>query len=57
MHYKLLVIIQFWVPIKKKKTKYKKKTKKYIAVRRRHKGAQKMAKDWLRKFKNTKIEI
>jgi hypothetical protein len=34
-----------------------KKPKKYIAVGRWYKDAQKMAKDWLRKFKNTKIEI
>jgi len=46
---------------KKKKSKNQKhclkKTKKYITVRRGHKGAQKIAKDWLRKFKNTNIKI
>jgi hypothetical protein len=42
---------------KKNKKHCWKKTKKYIAVRRRHSGAQKMVKDWMRKFKNTKIEI
>jgi len=34
-----------------------KNTKKYIVVRRRHMGTQKMVKDWLRKFRNIKIEI
>jgi hypothetical protein len=34
-----------------------KNTKKYIEVRRRHRDAQKMVKDWLRKFKNIKIKI
>jgi hypothetical protein len=46
---------------KKKKRKKEKKlseeNKKYIVVRREHKNAQKMAQDWLRKFKNIKIEI
>jgi hypothetical protein len=41
----------------KKKKNCRKKTKKYIVVRREHKNAQKMAQDWLRKFKNIKIEI
>jgi hypothetical protein len=35
----------------------RKKTKKYVTVRRGHKGAQKITKDWLRKFKNTTIKI
>jgi len=30
---------------------------KYIAVKGGHKAAQKIVKYWLRKFKNTKIEI
>jgi hypothetical protein len=51
----------FKSPHKKKKSKNqkhcRKKTKKYITVRRGHKGAQKIAKDWPRKFKNTKIKI
>jgi hypothetical protein len=34
-----------------------KKTKKYIVVRRIHRGAQKIVKDWLRKFINTNIKI
>jgi hypothetical protein len=42
---------------KKNKKHYRKKTKKYIAVRRGHRGAQNIAKDWLRKFKNTTIKI
>jgi len=41
-----------------KKIKYiQKKNKKIIAVKRRCQNAQKMAKNWLRRFKNTKIEI
>jgi hypothetical protein len=42
---------------KKEKNNCWKKTKKYIAVRRGHGGAQRMVKDWLRKLKNTKIKI
>jgi hypothetical protein len=43
-------------PHKKKKEKIQ-KVKKIIAVRRGCWGAQKMVKNWLRRFKNTKIEI
>jgi len=35
----------------------RKKLKIYILVRKGHRDAQKIAKDWLRKFENTKIEI
>jgi hypothetical protein len=42
---------------KKNKNKCQKKTKKYIALKRRYKGAQKMAKDWLRKFKNQRLRF
>jgi hypothetical protein len=34
-----------------------KKSKKIIAVRRGCRSAQKMARNWLRRFKNIKIEI
>ena len=62
----IFVVTYFWVPTQKKKKKKKKRkkekklseeNKKYIVVRREHKNAQKMAQDWLRKFKNIKIEI
>jgi hypothetical protein len=61
-----LLLPIFESPHKKKKKKKKKRkkekklseeNKKYIVVRREHKNAQKMAQDWLRKFKNIKIEI
>jgi hypothetical protein len=49
---------------KKRKKKKKSKNncrmntkKKYIAMSRGHRDTQKMTKDWLRKFKNTRIEI
>jgi len=48
---------------RKEKRKYKKKKKllgenqKYIQVRRGYQSAQKIAKDWLRRIKNTKIKI
>jgi hypothetical protein len=35
----------------------RKKLKIYLLVRKEHRDAQKIAKDWLRKFENTKIEI
>jgi len=49
---------------RKEKRKYKKKKKKllrenqkYIQVRRGYQSDQKIAKDWLRRIKNTKIKI
>jgi ribosomal protein S17 len=54
----------FGSPRKKKKRKYKKikkiyseENQKIIVVRRECRRVQKMIKNWLRRFKNTKIEI
>jgi len=52
----ILVVTYFLVPIKKIKKIIERKQKN-IAVKRRYRGAEKMAKDWMRKLKNTKIEI
>jgi len=57
------VVTYFWVPTqirrkcKKIKNIFERKIKKIIALKRGCQNAQKMAKNWLRKFKNTKIEI
>jgi hypothetical protein len=58
------VVTHFFVLIEKKRENTKRSKnlleenpKKYIRVKRRHKGAQKVTKDWLRKFKNIKIKI
>jgi len=54
------VVTHFWVPAQKI-IKYKKKSRKYyqkiIAVRRGCQSALKMVKNWLRRFKITKIKI
>jgi hypothetical protein len=52
----------FGSPQKKKNTRkskniFTRKPKKIIAVRKRCWNAQKMTKNWLRRFKNTKIKI
>jgi len=57
---RILLISIFRSPQRKRKKNKKncqKKTKKYIALKRRYKGAQKMAKDWLRKFKNQRLRF
>jgi len=59
----LLVLLPiFRIPIQKGENKKKsriirRKTKKYILVRKGHQEALKMAKVWLRRLKNTKIGI
>jgi hypothetical protein len=59
----LLVLLPiFGIPIQKEENEKKsriirRKTKKYILVRKGHQGALKMAKVWLRRLKNTKIGI
>jgi hypothetical protein len=42
---------------KNKKIYSNEKSKKIITVKKRCQNAQKMTKNWLRRFKNTKIEI
>jgi hypothetical protein len=62
-NFKRDVITYFWVPAQKgentEKIKkiYLEEIKKIIAVKRGCQSAQKIAKNWLRRFKNTKIEI
>ena len=43
--------------IKKNKKKLLRENQKYIQVRRGYQSDQKIAKDWLRRIKNTKIKI
>jgi len=50
------VVTHFWVPAQNTKKKFKIFSK-IIAVKRGCQNAQKMVKNWLRRFKNTKIEI
>jgi hypothetical protein len=56
-------VTHFWIPTQKKR-KYKKikkiyseENKKIIVVRTGCRRVQKMIKNWLRRLKNTKIEI
>jgi hypothetical protein len=59
----IVVVIHFWVPTQKKKIqkihikKYWEGIQKIIGVRKRCWNAHKMARNWLRKFKNTRIKI
>jgi hypothetical protein len=60
----IVVVIHFWVPTQKIKKIQKIHIKKYwegiqkiIGVRKRCWNAHKMARNWLRKFKNTRIKI
>jgi len=56
----ILVVTYFWVPAQKiKKIKKIKKNiiKKYNSEKKGCQNAQKIVKNWLRRYKNTKIKI
>jgi molecular chaperone GrpE (heat shock protein) len=53
----VVVVTNFWGLLHKIKKKCSKKTKENKSVRKGHQGVQKMIKDWLKRFKSTKIEI